>query len=218
VPDLSAIEDQDLSKRYADWLGQRPQGRRDRPFWMDRAPWNGPNRPVVGVTWYEALAYCRWLEAQVQAGHPGARIRLPSEAQWEKAARGTEARRWPWGDAWADDHANSEEAGLKTTSPVGLFPAGASPFGALDMAGNVFEWTSSRWGGGDLYRPDFGYPYAPSDGRESLEGPDLRVVRGGSWYFDARYARCAYRFRDQPDYFAGARGFRVVLSLADSGF
>ncbi|WP_295458987.1 SUMF1/EgtB/PvdO family nonheme iron enzyme [uncultured Thiodictyon sp.] len=215
--DLSAITDEDIRKPYADWLAQRPQGRRDRPYWWDESPWNGANRPVVGISWHEALAYCRWLESQLRAKQPGVRVRLPSEAEWEKAARGTVARRWSWGDTWLDDRANTEAAGLQTTSPVGCFPAGASPCGALDLTGNVWEWTRSRWGS-DILRPDFRYPYDPHDGRESLTGPDLRVVRGGSWDDHSRNARCAYRVRGVPDYFNRDVGFRLVLSLADSGF
>jgi formylglycine-generating enzyme required for sulfatase activity len=164
------------------------------------------------------MAYCRWLEAWLQAGEPGARVLLSSEVQWEKAARGTDARRWSWGDDWREDHANTSEAGLETTSPVGLFTAGASPFGALDMPGNVWEWTRSKWGSSDIYKPDFRYPYDPKDGRESLDGLDFRVVRGGSWYLNRRYARCASRLRYPPDLFGNLLGFRVVLSLADSGF
>jgi formylglycine-generating enzyme required for sulfatase activity len=100
---------------------------------------------------------------------------------------------------------------------VGLFPGGASPFGGLDMIGNVWEWTRSKWGGTDIKRPDFGYPYDPGDGRESLDDQDLRVVRGGSWSNDRRDARCAFRLRNPPDDFNDGLGFRVVLSLADSG-
>lgn len=196
------------------------------------------NRPVVGVTWYEAVAYCNWLTKQLQVTgcsfrvvregkletaslEPGTvLIRLPTEAEWEKAARGARGLRWPWGNEWREGAANTEEAGIEETSAVGAFPAGASPCGALDLAGNVWEWTASRWGRGSLLRPDYGYPYDPHDGREEVDGPDLRVVRGGSWDDDQWFARCACRFRDVPVGFDDSVGFRVVLSLAlaASGF
>ncbi|WP_295387892.1 SUMF1/EgtB/PvdO family nonheme iron enzyme, partial [uncultured Thiodictyon sp.] len=214
--DLPAIKEADLRRQYADWLAGRPKGRRDRPYWWSESPWNGANRPVVGISWHEALAYSRWLESQFQAEQAGVRVRLPSEAEWEKAARGTEARRWSWGDGWLDDRANTEGAGLQTSSPVGCFPAGASPCGALDLIGNVLEWTRSRWGG-DIDRAAFGYPYVPDDGRESLAGPDARVVRGGSWLALPWQARCARRSRFGVDNFYTDLGFRLVLSLADSG-
>ncbi|MEZ4768466.1 MAG: SUMF1/EgtB/PvdO family nonheme iron enzyme [Caldilineales bacterium] len=85
------------------------------------------------------------------------------------------------------------------------------------MAGNVYEWTRSKWGG-KTARPDYGYPYDPADGRETLAGPDLRIVRGGSWYLEQRFARCAYRYGGVPDGFGYDVGFRVVVSLANSEF
>ena len=234
-PDLSVIEDEDLRRNWEGWLAGRPVEKRDRPFWWDDPSWNLPNRPVVGVSWYEALAFCAWLTGefqvsgfglQVQRGmqletlnlEPGTlTVRLPSEAEWEKAARGTDGRRWPWGDEWAEGRANTSETGLGTTSAVGCFPAGASPCEALDMAGNVWEWTRSKWGKRSG-APGYGYPYDPTDGREGLLGSDLRVVRGGSWDLTQGYARCAYRHRYIPVNFFDLLGFRLVVSLARSGF
>ena len=229
-PDLSPIDDEDLRKSYTDWLAGRPLEKRGQPFWWDHPRWGLPNRPVVGVTWYEALAYCRWLTEQVQMANGESRIgncgwqvwhdgqvgtwsietqdiavRLPSEAEWEKTARGADGRRWPWGNEWAEGKANTEESGIGETSAVGAFPAGASPCGALDVAGNVWEWTSS------LYRP---YPYRSDDGREDPRAEGRRVVRGGAWDYFQRYARCAYRYRNIPDYFYYYVGLRVVVSLA----
>jgi formylglycine-generating enzyme required for sulfatase activity len=160
-----------------------------------------------------------WFRSGAGAGstpldleYPGLTIRLPSEAEWERAARGAGGRRWPWGDEWAGGHANTEEAGVGATSAVGTFPAGASPCGALDLAGNVWEWTTTRWGRTSISRPDYGYPYDAADGREKLDGPDLRVLRGGSWRHYQRVARCAFRSGNFPDYFSSLVGFRVCVA------
>ncbi|MGH8574595.1 MAG: formylglycine-generating enzyme family protein, partial [Gammaproteobacteria bacterium] len=145
--DLGPIGDEDMRRQYAVWLAKRPAERRSTPHFWEQPPWNAATRPVVGVSWHEALAYCRWLTEQLDgplrakgglAAGERYLVRLPTEAEWEKAARGTQAYRWPWGDAWQDGSANTDEAKLEQTSPVGLFPAGASPWGALDMAGNVW--------------------------------------------------------------------------------
>ena len=244
--DLSPLEgvgDEDWRRRYAEWLAGRPKERRNRPYYWEHSEWGLANRPVVGVTWFEAMAYCRWLGEQLQV--TGSRLQvwrdgcfeeinlqlstfnlqLPSEAEWEKAARGPVlsevegpgGRRYPWGDAWEEDHANTEEAGLGQTSAVGLFPAGASPYGVFDMAGNVWEWTRSRWGR-NLLKPDFEYPYVVDDEREAEESAAVPVLRGGAWLDDQRNARCAYRFRNVPVNFNDLVGFRGVLSLGDSGF
>jgi iron(II)-dependent oxidoreductase len=100
-----------------------------------------------------------------------------------------------------------------TTTPVGAYPEGAAPCGALDLAGNVWEWTSSRWGP-EGEQPAFGYPYDLDDGREEPSGTDLRVVRSGSWSNGARRVRCAYRYRLNPDNWNYSGGFRVLLQLS----
>jgi formylglycine-generating enzyme required for sulfatase activity len=110
------------------------------PRYWDDMKWNGDDYPVVGVSWFEAVAYCRWLTAQT-----GIPFRLPTEAEWEKAARGPDGRIWPWGNIWEDGRCNSKEAGKERTTPVGSFPDGASPYGVLDMAGNVWEWCATKW-------------------------------------------------------------------------
>jgi formylglycine-generating enzyme required for sulfatase activity len=141
------------------------------------------------------IAYCRWLTDVLGSCDAtpkpvrdlivdkGWCITLPSEAQWEKAARGGDGRRFPWGDEDADgNRANFEETGIGHTSAVGCFPAGASPYGILDMSGNVWEWTRSLWGK-DWDKPHFRYPYEAGGGREDLgAGVDvLRVLRGGAY-------------------------------------
>ncbi len=232
-PDLSPYADlpEATRKDFAEWLAERTVDKRGQPWWWDNPKWGAANRPVVGVSWYEALAYCRWLDACLRANGgvlrmgdaqkvaipPGYRVCLPSEAEWEKAARSGDGRLWPWPGGWQEGRANTQEAGLEQTSPVGLFPDGRSAHGLLDMAGNVWQWTRSRWGG-RTRRPDYGYPYDPDDGREDLGGPDLRVVRGGSWYLEQKFARCAYRDWFIPDLFNNDHGLRVVVSLANSGF
>jgi formylglycine-generating enzyme required for sulfatase activity len=140
------------------------------------------------------LAYCDWLSRET-----GLRYRLPTEAEWEKAARGPDGRAHPWGDAFDPRRANTREAGIGETTPVGVFPEGASPYGALDMAGNVEECT------GSLYRL---YPGSPVQDPE--EGSYL-VTRGGCFALDGDLARCDRR-HGLP--FAPAAGFRLARSRA----
>jgi formylglycine-generating enzyme required for sulfatase activity len=234
--DLSPLEGlaEDTVKAYREWLAGRPKEWRDRPYYWEHPEWGAPNRPVVGVTWYEAMAYCKWLEKQLKVSgsklhvwHSETRyatsnlqletfnVQLPSEAEWEKAARSAEGRRFPWGE-WEENCANTEEAGLGQTSAVGLFPRGASSYGVLDMVGNVWEWTRSRWGR-YLRKLDFEYPYVVGDEREAEESKAVPVLRGGSWIDFRRDARCAFRYGFVPDYFFDYVGFRVMLSLGDSG-
>ncbi len=170
-----------------------------KPALWDDPQWNGDNFPVVGVSWYEAVAYCRWLSAQT-----GREFRLPSEAEWEKAARGTDGRIWPWGNDWKDGLANSSEAKLGVTTPVGQYPAGAGPYGALDMAGNVWEWCATKGG-----KP---YPYQIEDEWQAgyLAANDLPVLRGGSWDNEQRFVRASYRDNFYPRTRYGDRGLRVA--------
>jgi len=185
------------------------------------------NHPVVWVSWHEARDYCEWLGErlrelapnlleksggeeqarfwrQVQGGELQAG--LPSEAEWEKAARGDDGRIFPWGDEPAPNRGNYFETVLDTTNSVGCFLGGASPHGSEEMGGNVWEWTRSLWGKC--------YPYVPSDGREDLAAGDrgLRVLRGGSFIAIQWNVRCAARFGNRPDDRGRSIGFRVVLS------
>jgi formylglycine-generating enzyme required for sulfatase activity len=176
--------------------------------WRDgRPPAGKGDHPVVHVSWYDALAYCDWLSAAT-----GKTYCLPSEAQWEKAARGEGGRVYPWGDRWDPQRCNTKEGGIGDTTPVWAYPDGASPYGLLDIAGNVYEWTASLWGR-DMKEPDFGYPYDPSGGREDLSAVNgfLRVLRGGAFYYTALYARAAHRVKSYPDYRVRTRGFRICF-------
>jgi len=167
---------------------------------------------VVGVTWYEAMAYCAWLTERIRESASRrigewesgrVVVRLPAEAEWEWAAGGPRHTVYPWNGRFDPDRANTLEGRVLGTSPVGAYPHGAAACGALDMAGNVWEWTLS------LYRD---YPYRPDDGREDPLAEGRRVLRGGSWHDLQRYARVSYRLIDPPGYFSTYIGFRVVCS------
>jgi formylglycine-generating enzyme required for sulfatase activity len=179
-----------------------------QPRFLEEEKWNDPSQPVVGVTWYEALAYCRWLAAQT--GKP---YRLPTEAEWEKAARGTEGYRYPWGNEWDPARCNNAAGGPGRTTPVGQYPEGDSPYHVSEMVGQVWEWCSSRYGGtGDA--PRFGYPYDPEDGREDLHAEDTRIIRGGSWADGAGWCRCGVRCGYNPRLWDNYGGFRCVRTLS----
>ncbi len=173
-------------------------------FWKEPRL-NQPRSPVVGVSWYEAVAFCHWLGVCQNVSY-----RLPTEAEWEYAARGeNNARNFPWGEKFERGRANTAEAGFGGTTPVSHFPAGVSPFGVWDMAGNVFEWTLSKWGR-NWQELQFAYPYRANDGREDMEGSGARVMRGGSWFNPYPEALCAYRSR----YLAGSRGSNIGFRVA----
>jgi formylglycine-generating enzyme required for sulfatase activity len=177
--------------------------RRDVPdSWSGSEPPKGmDDHPVCRVSWRDALAYCSWL-----AEASGRAYTLPSEAEWEKAARGGDDRIYPWGDEWDAGRCNGREGGIGRTAAVTTYPRGASPHGLLDMAGNVWEWTRS------LFKP---YPYDPADGRENLGVSGVRVVRGGSYDVLVReLGRCSSRFWRSPDRRYWDVGFRVVIPAA----
>ena len=165
----------------AGWAWQQAENITQPKYWND-LNWNGAAYPVVGVSWFEAVAYCRWLSKQT-----GVEFRLPSEAEWEQAARGPDALIWPWGTTWENGRANSKDAQIKQTTPVGQYHEGASHYGALDMAGNVWEWCATQAG-----KP---YPYQIEDEWRPayLERDTDRVLRGGSMYDGQGLMRGAFR-------------------------
>ncbi|CAG0987961.1 partial Serine/threonine-protein kinase Pkn1, partial [Anaerolineae bacterium] len=219
-------------EQVKEWLSKSFTGKsRERPsFWND-AQYNNPSQPVVGITWFEANAYCVWLSEMFQVSgfrlqvwrdgkletrnmQSGTwRVRLPTEVEWESAARGIPspvmtgegsrvgARVYPWGNEWDAARANTIEGRVMRTSPVGAYQAagGVGEFGAEDQSGNTWDWTST------LYRD---YPYQDDD-RENPEAEGERVVRGGSWFHPQFNARCACRRRFVPDSFLGNFGFRL---------
>jgi formylglycine-generating enzyme required for sulfatase activity len=168
------------------------------------------DHPVTCVSWDAARSYCLWVGGQ-----------LPSEAQWEKAARGTDGRLYPWGDAfdgalvnYCDAQCGFEQMdqayddGFAKTAPVGSFPAAVSPYGALDMAGNVWEWVFDWYD--DLY-----YGKSPERNPGGPNAGAHRVVRGGSWYTNRAGVRTAYRFHTEPGSVYGLLGFRCVVNPWD---
>jgi formylglycine-generating enzyme required for sulfatase activity len=191
----------------------RPELSRSEEGWFDGPgdsglPFTLPNHPIVDVSWYEALAFCAWLDEKT-----GLRIGLPTEAQWERVARGTDGRDYPWGEGITPEHANYQETGIGATSAANIFSKGASPYGVLDLSGNVWEWTANLWGE-DYQKSTYNYPYRAGDGRENLDAPAtvLRVLRGGAYDNSARLVRCAARYWGNPDLRLDGLGFRVVAS------
>lgn len=203
---ISESDERALSELVA-YYAQR--SRRRPAFWADeRYGW--PNHPVVGVTWYEAAAYCAWLTERLRlSGRLSAAevARLPTEAEWEHASRGKHQRTYTWGWKWNPTLANTREGQILAPTPVGSYPETISPVGCQDMPGNVWEWTHS------LHLP---FPYDASDGRENPDDQRYRVVRGSSWIDPGMYARSAYRGRHPPDFFDYDQGFRIAIGISHS--
>lgn len=191
-----------LFDRLVGLLVRRPPFSQPWSKTWDDPDWNGDNQPVVGISYYEAEAYCRWLSET--SGHP---YRLPTEAEWEKAARGPDGCTWPWGDTWYAGRCNSREAGLERTTPVGSYPAGASPYTAQDMAGNVWEWCQTR------YKNN--YPGRRADWSDHMINvlalwTNARVIRGGSWYSSQKGVRGAHRVNYYPRSRFNSNGLRLA--------
>jgi hypothetical protein len=165
-------------------------------YWFDR-DWRCPNAPVVGVSWFEADAFCRWLSLSENDGYD---YRLPTESEWQVAAAGKEGREYPWGKDWHEGRCNTYEADIGRTSPVGIFVAGRTPEGVYDLSGNVWEWTRSDYKT-KINRDEFEFNLQYDSGNEP-------VLRGGSWDINLNYARCARRGRNFPDDRLDFVGFR----------
>lgn len=175
-----------------------------------------PDIPIHGVTWDDALDFCKWMNRKLRDGMEifvgksisplpaNLVIRLPTEAEWEKASRGDDRRKYPWGNQFSTKLLNFEENGGSQPTPVGRFsPQGDSPYGCADMAGNVWEWVNS------LHRY---YPYCSDDGRENILPRENRILRGGSYHNRRKLIRCAARVFTHPSKNDNDFGFRLVVS------
>lgn len=181
----------------AGWQARQKEGWTQPRFWLD-SHWNQPDYPVVGVSWYEAVAFCNWLNSLPMYGE-GTKgrglITLPTEQQWQRAAQGDDNRVYPWGNDFDQSHSNTEENGFRQTTLVTQYPDGASPYGVMDMSGNVWEWCLTAW----------------DDGSDNLNGDARRCLRGGSWNLNHRYARVTSRFNLGPNSADFDRGFRLCV-------
>lgn len=187
------------------WAWRLRTGRTQPRYWGDPR-FSGEDVPVNGVSWFEAMAFARWASLIT-----GENIRLPTEAEWEWAARGDNPKSlYPWGNLWDARKLNSGYSDAKHTprdglAPVGSYPEGDAPFGHGEMLGQVFEWTNT------LFAP---YPYDGQDGREDRYPPDRRVLRGGNWA-DGKYVnRLTVRYHYPPFYADTTTGFRLALGGA----
>lgn len=215
---MGSKDDNELALEY-----ERPQHTLELPeFYMARFPVTNADyarfpeanfkvpkgkgrHPVVKVSWRDAMKYVEWLKERVSNDLlSGFDFTLPTEAQWEKAARGEYGNECPWGDEFDQNRCNSNEGGKGGTTPVDAYLTGVSPFGVLDMVGNVWEWTRTL--------REFEYPYKATDGREEEDETGRRVIRGGSFDYDSRGARCAVRDYGSPVGRAAFVGFRVCVS------
>ncbi|MBL8090079.1 MAG: SUMF1/EgtB/PvdO family nonheme iron enzyme [Anaerolineales bacterium] len=181
-----------------DWLEHRPLAKRNMPHYWHNIELSNPIVPVVGVCWYEAEAYCNWLSKKIVAVPEGYVIRLPRDEEWERAARGTDGREYPWGDGFNKTAANTWDSdatgsGLGGTTAVCTFPQGASPEDAWDMSGNAWEWTGSWYDDEKKYR----------------------IVRGGSWIGYHWFARASFCNWSIPLMFNDDLGFRIVIAPKD---
>ncbi len=219
--------------QYAHYVEE--QGNQDNtlPFlWQDQITM--PNHPVMGVSWFKAMAYAKWVnnkllavsgpfgmlrdQLSAQAENAVVKqmwqdfadqkliIRLPTEAEWEKAARGADGRKYPWGmEVWTEERANIVDSHINHPTPVGMYPQGARDDQIFDQSGNVWEWTLSDY---SLY------PYVPQAQRKEVAEGARRVLRGGSWSDHGRGVRCASRDLSVPGGFFDYIGFRLILSPA----
>ncbi len=223
--DLKIFNNSFMESKYEAWLERRPKIKKNPLFWDDPF-WAKPSRPVIGINWYEAAAFGKWMTLIYQRNieyfdfltNKEFTVRLPSDAEWEKAAKGVKQNKWPWGNNVTTKFANTKEQNLGRTTPVGIYPNGSSKYGVMDMIGNVWEWTNTIWGE-DTSSPTFNYPYDSNDGREydsDFSDFTIRTVRGSSWISDLeRYGRTTAREWGFTYNCSTFSGFRLVIAIKD---
>lgn len=177
----------------AGWRQKEQEQWQEPRYWWDKK-WNSAEMPVVGVSWYEVAAFCQWASAATNQ-----HIVLPCEQEWQRAAQGDDERKYPWGNAWNCQRCNNSVkpcANDQTTEVKAYEDKGVSPFGVVDMVGNSWEWCRT------------GY----ETGSHEMDGSDVRVLRGGSWYdYELNIFRVTHRYRDRPQDRGDNLGFRVSL-------
>ncbi|MDX1993483.1 MAG: SUMF1/EgtB/PvdO family nonheme iron enzyme [bacterium] len=184
------------------WWDFSNEARAWRKSWSqpDQTGYMGDDVPRTNVTWYEAVAFTRWLTFKVNGNATPStadepyRISLPTEQQWQRAAQGDDNRIYPWGDQFIANRANTSESGLRRPTPVTRHTTGASPYGVFDMAGNVWEWCLNDW----------------STNSTDLSGSRTRILRGSSWSNDAEAAKVTFRDYGGPEERFNLRGFRIL--------
>ena len=203
------------NREYAEFIRHNKTQKVPTHDWIQRKPpANTLDYPVVAVSWHDAVAYCQWLSNQTKRSY-----RLPTEAEWEKAARGNEGWLYPWGNEWEvgyspEMHTKITPACITNANETKpYYPKGRSPYGCYDMIGNVQEWTSTLWGD-NFTKSDYPYPYKANDGREDPDGgiTVYRICRGGLVCGETRL-QCASRSRMRSDATTMQLGFRVVLEV-----
>ena len=169
---------------------------------------------MVFINWHDSVAFCRWLSEET-----GQVYRLPTEAEWEKAARGSDGRIYPWGNEWDKSRCNTSEGGPNDTTSVGVYPEGASPYGVMGMVGNVWEWCATKI---DEHSKIKMYPYDVQEDEWTVDYLQLigrwignyRMLRGGSWFSLQKEVRCAARSWYRTSIRLDGRGFRLVSSIS----
>ncbi|MEM7346048.1 MAG: SUMF1/EgtB/PvdO family nonheme iron enzyme, partial [Chloroflexota bacterium] len=192
----------------AGWAQKKEERWREPRYWHS-IQFNHPNQPVVGISWYECVAYCNWLTEE-----QGQLYRLPTEAEWEKAARGLQGYRYPWGNRFEPDQLNAKAGPqiVMAPTPIGIYPKGVSHFGVADAVGNVWEWCATQANQGQL-KP---YPYDTTEDEWDTiycQGTAPRVLRGGSWQDEASLSTCGIRTYRNPGDWSLNRGFRVLSPI-----